>query len=83
MKEKNKLFNQADWVVTKFTTKKMKDSYKKLQEAQEEGESAEVLIGLVKTVNSWIAFLDLADTYPRFKVVSKTSGKAEVEIFYN
>jgi hypothetical protein len=78
----NRIESQADQVVTDFSTKKMREAYESLNESKQTNPSQEVLLKLVKDVNSWIAFLDLADTYPRFRVAIGKGKKITVEIFY-
>lgn len=66
-----KSFEQrANQIVTTYVTKKTFAAKKRLDEAIASEESEEILIKLVRDLNLWIAFLDLADSYPRYKLVN-------------
>ncbi|NCN87353.1 MAG: hypothetical protein GW941_00490 [Candidatus Pacebacteria bacterium] len=78
----NHLESLANGVVTDFACQKTREAYKKLSEVNQADLSREVLLDLVKDMNSWIAFLDLADSYPRFRVVEEEGKQEKVEIYY-
>lgn len=66
-----KSFEQrANQIVTTYTTKKTLEAKRKLDQAVASEKPEEVISKLVKDLNTWIAFLDLADSYPRYMLVN-------------
>jgi len=74
--------SSANQIVEDFVTVNLRECYDKLDEAKKTNPEEGVLWDLVTDMNLWISFLELADAYPRFRVVESKGKKEKVEIYY-